>query len=474
MREFEYVFDKGLKVGLSPEDNLPSHLQALFDAYGFRCGREWLEGYEVKDCPLPAAFEDCVKGLHFVWPFPQMLIGKKYHICVVRDPVNDEDAIYLISEDNLTATHIFSVDALTFGTGTIMEMADFGLFCVLANGVITVKMDPTFPAWIADIATDTMPLVRTVCNFNGQLVGGGVTSDWYDCDEKFIVWSRIGEFNCVPDRKNTAGYRRDLFGGDIYHTRKLDNTVIVYSSKGVTLMYPVGSPAATFGFKELYDNGPINRGAMATSSDYKKHVFVDEELNLCKVTSDGVEVLGYHSFMEELNDTGEDIIVNYDPGDKDFYIGNSTKTFLLSPYGLTEIQQHPSAVWRAEPGRQKTYVSPDTIDEDFEPLIQTSSFDMNYRGHKTIFTVECSAMISNGMQASVGWANDLYTWAYTDWVIANDAGVAPIIINGADFVLRVKFSAVYEMTRVSFIKARYKMTDMRSLRGVYAPPPRGQ
>jgi hypothetical protein len=236
----------------------------------------------------------------------------------------------------------------------------------------------------------------------------------------------------------------------------------------------VQQPAATFGFKELYDKGPINRGAVASSLDHKVHVFVDEELNVCRVTSNGVEVLGYHIFMEELDNEGEDIIVLYDPGDKDFYIGNSTKTYLLSPYGLTEIQQHPSAVWRAEPGQQKTYVSPDTIDEDYEPLIQTSAFDMNYRGHKTIFTLECSAMISQGMQGSVGWANDLFTWAYTDWVEANDAGVVPIIINGADFVMRIKFSNVYEMTRVSFIKARYKMTDMRSLRGVYAPPPRGQ
>jgi len=474
MREFEYIFDNGLKVGLSPEDNLPSQSQALFDAIGFRCGKVWIEGYECKDDPLPAVFEDCAVTLHHVWPFPQMLIGKTYHICVIRDPVNAEDGIYLISEDNLIATHIFSVDVLTFGTGTIMEMADFGEFCVLANGVITVRMDPTFPAWVADIATATMPLLRTVCNFKGQLVGGGVTSDWYDCDEKFYVWSRIGEFNCVPDRKNTAGYRRDPFGGDVYHTRRLGNNVIGYSSKGVTLIFPVEKPAATFGFDELYDKGPINRGAMAFSLDYKQHVFVDEELNVCKVTSNGVEVLGYHSFMEQLDDEGEDIIVLYDPGDKDFYIGNSKKTYLLSPYGLTEVQQHPSAVWRAEPGRQKTYVCPATVEDGFEPFIQTSSFDMNYRGHKTIFSVECGAMISEGMQICVGWANDLYTWDYTDWVETSDSGIAPIIINGADFVLMVKFSAVYRITRVSFIKARYKMTDLRGLRGVYAPPPRGQ
>jgi len=127
-------------------------------------------------------------------------------------------------------------------------------------------------------------------------------------------------------------------------------------------MSPVDSPVSTFKFDELSEVGLINQGAI--NGDLHRHVYVGEDYVLREVALHGqltqqytVAELGYKRYMKEL--IGEDIIITYDPAKKDFYIGNSTKTYLLSPYGMTEVKQHPSAVWRSD---NKSCMLPDAID----------------------------------------------------------------------------------------------------------------
>lgn len=465
MREFELIFDEALKFGLSPDQTVASNTQILFGCLGFRCGRSWLEGYDPLDNHLPDTI-----AMYYDWPFPQFLVGESVNILVIRNNIDQEDAVYQIGDDYATVTPIFDVDELTFGKGTLMEMADFGEYVFMTNGVIMIYYDPVLTAWIPTVALANIPMMRTVCNFKGQMIGGCVLSAWHDCDETSIVWSRIGELNFTPDRKNTAGYRRDPFGGEVYHVRRLGDSVVVYSSKGITLMSPVHTPAATFGFTELSDVGVVNRGAVGCGKD--QHVYVDKEYHLHRITSNGDEDLGYYEYMDELEDG--DVIITHDPVKKDFYIGNSTKTYLLSPYGLTEVPQHPSAMWRDVEHRD-VYMIPEAID-DYEPLIESEVIDMGFRGEKTIFTIEAAALATMNPMVSAAWAKSFFpeVWGYTDYVPVNYEGVANLIISGVDFMIRLKFDNVFSGSRISYIKVRYKMTDMKSIRGIYAPPPRGQ
>jgi hypothetical protein len=461
MREFELVIDEALTKGLSPLKMTPFNSQFLQECLGFRLGKGGLELYEEKENPLPVALD-----LVYSWPFPQFITGEGYNLLIVRDDVvNHEDVIYTVSDDHLTVTHVFSVDTLTFGQGTLMEVADFGEYAMMVNGVARIFWN-VLGAWNASVATVTIPLMKTICNFKGQAVGGGVTSAWHDCDETFYIWSKIGDMDFTPDDYNLAGYRRCPFGGNVYHTRRLGDNVIGYSSKGITKIFPVSSPASTFGFQELDDVGLINQGAM--NGDINKQVYVGEDYILRMITEKGIVELGYENYMQELS--GEDIVVTYDKKYKDFYIGNSTKTYLLSPNGLTEIPQHPSAVWRRN---SNTYMLPATVD-NYKNLITSQPFDMGYAGQKTIFSMETDLLLAFNPEVAVDYYNNPTTYGTTSFKSLNNQNSASIIASGNAFAFTLRFDPLYDNSRISYIKARYKMTDMRGIRGVYAPPPRGQ
>ena len=461
MREYELIIQDALKNGLTPFDITPFNTQILEELLGFRCGRAGLERYIALDNPLPA-----IPDMYYNWPFPQFITGERYNFLIVRDLFAHEDRIYSISDDHLTVTFMFAVDELTFGVGTLMEVADFGLYAFMTNGVIMIYWDVGLGDWNEVIASANIPMMRTVCNFKGQAVGGNIVSVWHDCDEKYYVWSNIGEINFNLGRKNEAGYKRDPYGGEVYHTRRLGDNVIGYSSKGVTILSPVSSPAATFGFTEVSDIGLINRGAI--NGNFDRHVYVGEDYILREVTKQGVKELGYKTFMKNLK--GEDIIVSYEPSNKDFYIGNSKKTYLLSPHGLSEVTQHPSTVWRRD---SDSHLLPDTIDTD-KPVICTGIFDMGYKGQKTVVSMETDAMPVEGSEAGIDWANDLSSWGMEHYKPINNMGIAAITAAGNMFRFRLRFETFYEVSMIGYLKVRYKMTDLRGIRGVYAPALRGQ
>ena len=466
MREFELVIDEALRKGLSPERSIPINDSWLFECLGFRVGEHDLEGYRFSD---DEPFSGVVT-IGYSWPFPQFIVGERYNFLIIRDStVNFEDKVYLVADD-YTTTHIFDIDDLTFGTGTLMEVADFGEYAFMTNGVIMIYWDVGIADWNEIIASATIPMMRTVCNFKGQAVGGNVVSVWHDCDETFYIWSNIGEMNFTLDVRNEAGYRRCPFGGVVHHVRRLGDAVIGYSSKGITRLIPVSSPAATFGFDELDDVGLINQGAMDGS--LKRHVYVGTDYVVREVTGEGVKKLGYYRYIEDLGNA-EPIIVKYDRIKKDFYIGNSTKTYLLSPYGMTEVPQHPSAVWTMSEDDDDLMMLPSTVDAT-SPYIISSVFDMGFRGQKTIFSVESDSLLTFDPSAIVGWMNTLAVWGYSNEVPLNNEGIATIIASGNEFMVKLNFTYVAVDSPIKYIKIRFKMTDLRGLRGVYAPSPRGQ
>jgi len=143
---------------------------------------------------------------------------------------------------------------------------------------------------------------------------------------------------------------------------------------------------------------------------------------------------------------------------------------LLSPKGLTEIPQHPSAVWRRN---KETYCLPEIVD-DYDALIVTSPFDMGYAGQKTVFSMETDILFVKDPEVAVSYYNDVLTFGTTDYVPLNDQNIAAIIVSGNAFDFRLRYDPLYDNSRLSYIVVRYKMTDLRGIRGVYAPAPRGQ
>lgn len=467
MREFYTTIDEALLTGLRSERRVPRNSPFLYECLGFRVGKKAIEGIEFLYNPLPPGLD-----MYYNWPFPQFLKQESWKILVVRDTFNMEDAVYSLDE-HYNATHIFTVDELTFGQGTLMELADFGEYAFLTNGVVMLYWDPTLVAWDKKVAIPTIPMMRTICDFKGRMIGGCVLSDWHDCDEKSIVWSKIGEADFTPDRRNTAGYRRDPFGGEVYHVRRLGDDVIIYSSGGITRMFPVTSPAATFGFEELHNVGLKNRGAVG--GDLNHHAFVDLEDNIWRLDRDGLKELGYAEYMETLGNG--DTIISYNPYKTDFYISDGVESFLLSPKGLTKYPYQVSAVWYDNEDDHGLCGLPESVDPPtHKPLLASDVIDMGYRAQKTIFSVEIGATLLTDAEVAIDWrVNPLVDFQRTNFVPVNNEGVASIIITGTEFRVVVRSTwFVRDYSSLDYITARWKMTDLRGLRGVYAAPPRGQ
>jgi hypothetical protein len=99
---------------------------------------------------------------------------------------------------------------------------------------------------------------------------------------------------------------------------------------------------------------------------------------------------------------------------------------------------------------------------------------MTYRGLKTIFTMETDVTLQTGPEAAVDYAYDLTDWKSSSFIPFNNLGIASIIVSGNLFRFKLRFNSLSDNSRISYIRTRYKMTDLRGIRGVYAPPPRGQ
>jgi len=465
MREYELIINEALKNGLYP-DKVPFNSQLLSECLGFRCGRFGLEAAQLGFSPLPGTLD-----LYYSWPFPQVVIGATYNIIVVRDVLGGNDYVYAITDDYSTITLLATLSHTTYGLGDLIEVADFGEYIFMTNGVVMLYWNVALGAWTTTTGIATIPLMKTVCNLRGQAIGGNIQSAWYDCDETFYVWSSIGYMNFTPSCNNEAGYRRCPYGGEVFHVRELGDAVIGYSSKGLTMIHTavVGDCGpAVIGFRKVSNIGLVNKGAV--NGDESRQVYVGSDLIVREITSEGVKELGYRSWMQQLG-TDENIIVLYDKSNHDFYIGNSEKTYLLSPTGMSEILQHPSAVWRDSP--DYIYMLPFTLDDDY-PKIATVPFDMSFKGHKTTSVVETDAFNLEGPEANVDYTYNHVDWGTTQFTPINNMGIATIAAAGNAFRFRLRFSNIEETFSIGFIKVHYKMTDMRGTRGVYAPPLRGQ
>jgi hypothetical protein len=457
MREFELTIDSALAKGLNPAKASPVNSPFLSKALGFRCGIAGLEAFPLATNPISWEYD-----IQYQWPFPQYVKGEKLNFLIVRDIVNLADQVYLISEDNSTLTFVFTVDQLTFGLGaTLMEVADFGEYVFMTDGVCMIFWN-VLGAWNSFTSSAMIPRIGTVCNFKGRLVGGNVKTAWYDCDTGFYIWGRIGKADFTPTIDNEGGYRQDPYGGIVYHTRRLEDFVVGYSSKGICALVPAEQH---FGCSELLDIGLVNMGAM--NGTIHKQLFVGEDLIIREISKEGIKELGYYNQMKNLKDDGEDIIVTYDRANKDFFIGNSTKTYLLSKYGMTDMLQHPSAVWRTL--NDRVHMLPADIDDE-DPTISSDIIDMGFKGMKTTSIVETDATEVTLPQSSVDYANDQSNWNVGSFTPINNSGVASVVTSGDLFKVNVKFSSMTESMRIGYMKLRYKMTDLRSIRGVYAPP----
>jgi len=436
MREFENVFDKGLLHGLRSDAVEPAKEQRLVELKNLRSSEFGLKPVEQMTYPFDAVF---------AWPFPQMFVLRELRLMAT------ETAIYECDEDWLPTLMISGL-----AMGDIWQIADFGKFLLMTNGSQFVQRAGDTGVWSSFASTASLPNMKTVCNFRGQLIGGNITG-WEDCDQNYVAWSDIGSAEFYPGLRNEAGYAPMSWNGSVLRVLELGDLVAVYGENGVSLLKPASQ---YMGIKELDLPGIPVAGAVGGSS--RSHVFVDYSGDLWLMGPDGKpKNLGYREFISEM-DAGE-IVVSYNRQQDEFYISDGVLGFVLGKSGLCQTHQLVSSAAFDRGTLFGTFES----DGDTGALVVSDVMDFSQRAFKTLEIMQANCSSASRMWMQVYWRSDVQgTWRQSEWQWINPTGFTTPMMTAVDFKLAFK-AEDFSDVKLAYIKSRLKLSDKRSIRGTY-------
>jgi len=418
MRELEYTFQKGMKLGLRPDKGNPLNNELLTDCFNVKPSPLGIVSYKELNMPFSATV---------TWPFPQFFAGMSQGIMCSGNEV------FTVGSDYSLTTKT-SCDQKT-----LWSIADFGPYVILTNGLVMVISDPTTGVFTTyTSAPSNIPICSSVCNFKGQMVGGNVLSSWYGEGNNSVIWSDIGSINCTPSGRNEAGHRPMPWGGSVVEVKRLGDFCMVYGNSGIGALVP---SVQTFGLKEISGPGILWKGSVG--GDWEKHLFLStsNELWLIEKSLDPKK-LGYQEFMETLVSP----VISYDPVLDEFHISDSThgyvltctgKGSLLNPatYGLSKCFQYVTSIGVFNGSRDCVCKN----SEDYAVQVITDVFDFGVRGMKTLGFIECDAISNVGLYLAVEYRYDRKgEFARSPWRYVGKEGIVWCGITATDFKLCLK------------------------------------
>jgi hypothetical protein len=457
MREFYLTLDSCFRNGLRPVKGMASNPQ--FMSYLLN-GRPTVTGLEPY-IPLSSYYSSTA----FDWPYPQIFRGLKYTLFGTRTTINEEnvDGWAVIATDN---------------EDDPWEFIDYTDFMIVSRGgnklwIRNPVLNGT-AAWNSYNGGLEYPVFKTGCDYKGQLVVGNLrhykgTGSYLGSCPNAIAASRVGTLNFdVRDTarnqyRNSPMFRFIHWNGVVLKVRRLEDLVIVYGDEGAAMLYPKD---VYFGYKELPFRGIS--GPRSVGCSRTRHVVLGVDQKLYEINGQGqIKCLDFYDAMSTL--TG-DIIVTYSEDTDEFFIGDGVRSFVLYGEKLYECYQLTTSVNLY--GSSTLAAKYDTNHPEF--LGVTDSFDFGLRGYKTITTVELGLGGAGDYSVALDWRmNSKDAYVRTPFVAVNSEGIVTIPTTALQFRLCVR-CADYRDVDISYATIRYKMGDMRSIRGVYAPPPRGQ
>jgi len=437
MREFEASFDKGLLQGLRSEAIEPVNEQRLVELKNLRPHSFGLRPVEAVTNPFAAVF---------AWPFPQMFLLRELRLMALETAIYECDAAWSPTE---------ALSGLV--AGGVWQVADFGDYLLMTNGSQVVSRNGATGVWDNDATSSSIPEMKTLCNFRGQIIGGNI-SGWEDCDVNYVAWSDIGSAEFYPGLKNEAGYAPMSWNGAVLRVMELGDMVAVYGENGISLLKPAQQ---MMGIKEL--NLPGIPTASCVGGCSNSHVFVDYAGDLWLLGPDGKpKNLGYQEYMTEL-DAGE-IVISHNRQQDEYYISDGSLSFVLGKNGLCRTHQLVSSCAFDEGVLYGTYES----DGDTGAYVTTDVLDFSQRAFKTleILSFQCSS--ASDMWGRVDWRSDVRgSFQSSSWLWVNPTGFITPMITAHDFRLAFKAESYVDL-KMANIKARLKLSDKRMIRGIYS------
>ncbi len=469
MKEFSFKIDGKALNGLRVHHNNARNSGGLVGCVNLLPTESGLLAYEAATSLFDNAYLfDLLPPRE--WPFPQMHHGPVWNLLCFQTKIYSID----ITTDPWNTTLIYN-----FGTQPLWDenntwqVADFHDMVVLVNGLVMLWYNPDTTVWETISGSTTRPVMGTVCNYRGQLIGGNFIESFHDTDSSFVGWSKIGSFDMLPDEWNTSGYKPMPFTGVVKRVVPLDKYIIVYGEGGIVALAP---GEMTFGHKVLAKYGVMSRDAVY--GDDEQHVFIDENGWLCRLSGElKIERLGYQEYFEDMDAVLDFPIITYNSNENRYHIsaGDSDDNYVLTSSGLCTSKQ---SIISGE-YIQGDFVGNILISEDLEELnynqsyVITDTYDMGYRAQKTIEAIEvsydsnydeddddttlCVVAIIYKLKANGGWN-------VSPSALCNNEGVARIPCAGVEFRFLITFSD-YTKINLDYIDIKYKATDRRFTRG---------
>lgn len=352
----------------------------------------------------------------------------------------------------------------------IGDISDIGLGILQA--VSTISGIVSFGSFsVGDTLSATCSIegdYRPGFSFPGLLTAtGSIVGTFYDdySRNNLVGWSKIGDVRILLDESNEAGYKH-LAGnsaGLIYKILSMDDkNPVVYGSSGVTLMIPVASPYATFGFKKLSEVGLLGPGSAC--GDEKVHFYINKLKEFCMLSQGEMQpkVLGYAEFIEAISPGGELIVMFYDKLNKRVYISSSVGGLIFTESGMGGGFANLTAADGV------VFASHSALAAVTQEVV-TDIIDMQTRGIKTLQEVLVGTDLTNALYVAIDTRfNKSDAFVTSPWVITNKEGVAFPMVSGIEFRIRVK-TASFEDFEIDYISARFKFSDKRFNRASRKP-----
>jgi hypothetical protein len=239
---------------------------------------------------------------------------------------------------------------------------------------------------------------------------------------------------------------------------KEERQIVAYCSDGIFVLSPQKSPAVTFGMDRIAYYGITTQGAVG--GDENQHVFVDEHGYLRRLTTKGVDRLGFQEFFLPMLDT--DFRISHDSAEKEFFICNEDYGYKLTESGLTQMEQIVSGGFTA----QGVFIGARNTPAISYYSLTTDTFDFGIRAGKTIEAVELSGANLQSAEVCAYWQKPDGSFGQSPWFPVNQELIAYPKTHGTNLRIGVRTStagAEFE----DELRIRWKLSDKRAIRGMY-------
>lgn len=291
-----------------------------------------------------------------------------------------------------------------------------------------------------------------------------MTTNWRQVDAigdygaDAVGWSKIGEAVFELSTQNSSGFAQLGLGGEVLCVKKLGETVMVYSSRGVMQFIPVEQPVVGFG-KKHFMQIPGVAGRSAIAGNDEQHLLIDVAGYLWLILANGqMTRLGYQEFFNPL--TFRQAVVIHDPIENAFFISNGEKSFRWDQFGLSRVWQAVTSCGVI--GGELIGLFYDVDNQGFE--LTTDTLDFGSRGRKTITYLEIGGNFDAPVFAAVNWRNHNEKFFHASaWRRVNPQGFVNMRFTAEEF--QIKLMSQSQRVEIDYINAKIQYPDKRFLRG---------